>query len=115
MTDLVIAGLLFLLWLLWSKNRRLQQRLSVFEAAETHFCQGEFPLNLKMLEGLQKQVGDLFSKEDWRSDSYQEVFNLWIGVSKLINYWCALHPSEVADSLVKHNEEALRAAPHVTN
>lgn len=96
---LSLAVALVVLLGLWRKNMRLQQRLSVFEAAEVHFCQGDFPINLKMLERLQSKVGELFARENYDSENWQAAFDLWADVSKLINYWLALHPSIVRDSI----------------
>jgi hypothetical protein len=97
--QLSLAVVLFVLLGLWRKNMRLRQRLSVFEATEGHFCQGDFPINLKMLERLQSKVGELFAKESYDSENWQAAFDLWANASKLINYWLALHPSEARDAI----------------
>jgi hypothetical protein len=97
--QLSLAVMLCVLVSLWRKNMRLQQRLSVFEAAEAHFCQGDFPINLKMLERLQSKVCELYAKENYDSENLQAAFDLFCDTSKLINYWVALHPSESREAL----------------
>jgi hypothetical protein len=95
--SLVVA--LAVLFGLWQKNTRLQQKLSVYDAAEAHFSQGNFPIDLKMVERLQSKVGELFDKESYDSENWQRAFDLFTDVSKLINYWLALHPSEARDAI----------------
>jgi hypothetical protein len=46
-------------------------------------------------ERLQSKVGELYAKENYDSENLQAAFALFTDASMLINYWLALHPSEV--------------------